>query len=314
MKTYLKKIPWNALFVVLFLVFLGIFSFCRAMVAEQAVWLLAVTQEISLANVRKGDGEPDSAALKIVTSRKLKVEDKNNAASTSKDSSDMFKNPVTADLPKTPTPEIKLMEYFPEWNDPELTLFAPLRKFDGTDWNKEKTEIKAATNGKMLFLSCRLYDNDFAAAVTENTAGNKNDPWKDDSLEIFLMKDRESDFYCQYILAITGKGAVHYYKNGESPNRGSVQKLPAGFSGPRYLVNPFENGVEMEISIALSNIGIAHLKPEDSFLLQIVRNYHGQGYKDSVLLHLFPVYIYADKRLGASNHDRRAFQKVSVKK
>ena len=48
--------------------------------------------------------------------------------------------------------------------------------------------------------------------------------------------------------------------------------------------------------------------------MQIVRNYRGQGYKNSVTLHLFPVYIYADKRMGRNNHDRRAFQKVIVKK
>ena len=70
----------------------------------------------------------------------------------------------------------------------------------------------------------------------------------------------------------------------------------------------------MEISIDLRNNGIKKIKPGDSFLMQIVRNYRGQGYKNSVTLHLFPVYIYADKRMGRNNHDRRAFQKVIVKK
>jgi len=70
----------------------------------------------------------------------------------------------------------------------------------------------------------------------------------------------------------------------------------------------------LEISIDLRNNGIKKIKPGDSFLMQIVRNYRGQGYKNSVTLHLFPVYIYADKRMGRNNHDRRAFQKVIVKK
>jgi hypothetical protein len=315
---HIKKIHWNVLFVVLFLVFMGIFSFYRAMIADQAVWLLAMTREVSFSNVRKGSGESGSAALKIVTDQKLKSITKGNKAAQSKAAakkqSDMLKHPVTADLPKTKIPEIPFLQYSPEWDNPKLTLFDPLRKYDGTAWNKEKTEIKGATNGKMLFLICRFYEKDPYSAIVENTAGKNNNPWKDDSIELFLMKDRQSSYYCQYVVSVSGKGSINYYKNGDNPKSASSQKLPSGFVRPRCKVNELDGYYEIEMSIDLSNIGISNLEPGESFLMQVVRNYRGQGYKDSVLLHLFPVYIYADKRLGASNHDRRTFQKVIAKK
>ncbi|MFA6716162.1 MAG: hypothetical protein WC082_03780 [Victivallales bacterium] len=317
MKDHLKKIRLNMLFIVLFLIFMGIFSFYRSVIAGWAVELLVDTHDISFAKVRKGDGEPGAAALKIITLKKYNsITNKNKVAQSkaaSKKISDIYKYPVTANLPKTQTPLILFREYLPEWSDPELSLFTPLRKYDGTVWRKEKTEIKGSTDGKILHLLCRFYDKDLDAVVTENTTGNKNNPWKDDSIEVFLMKDAKSTFYCQYVLSITGKGDVHYCKSGTRPNQGIKQKLPDGFVKPRYVADEFDGGFELGISIALSNIGIKSLKPGDSFLIQIVRNYHGQGYKNSVLLHLFPAYIYADKRIPGNNHDRRAFQKALVK-
>jgi hypothetical protein len=64
----------------------------------------------------------------------------------------------------------------------------------------------------------------------------------------------------------------------------------------------------------LSNIGIKKAQPGDSILLQVDRNYRGQRTKESASLHLFPVYIYADKRFGLTNHDRRTFQKLVIEK
>jgi hypothetical protein len=79
-------------------------------------------------------------------------------------------------------------------------------------------------------------------------------------------------------------------------------------------VDEFNGGFEIEMKISLSNLGFKKLEPGDTFLLQIVRNYRGQNEKDSATLHLFPVYIYADNRLGRNNHDRRAFQKVQIER
>jgi hypothetical protein len=257
-------------------------------------------------------------AMQIVTENKFTTNQKKKSGKTvsaSKKLDDRFKNPVTAKLPKTKTPTISFGKYFPEWDDPELILFTPLRKYDGTIWRKEKTEIKGSTDGKKLYLICRFYDQNPDKAVIQNTEGKSgNNAWKDDSIEVFLMKNRKSKNYYQYIVSVTGKGCTLYYKNNKVPNRGTRIKKPKDFAKPRYGADDFDGGFEIEMVIDLSNIGISKLKPGDSFLMQVVRNYRGQGYKNSVTLHLFPVYIYADKRFGINNHDRRAFQKVVVKK
>jgi Carbohydrate family 9 binding domain-like len=318
MKTHMQKIPRNVLFVALFLLFMGIFSFFRSTIADYAAWLLAMTHEISLSKAKAGSGE-SRLAMQIVTANKFTASVKKNSRKTARVSKkkldDRFKKPVTAKLPKTKTPTISLGEDFPDWDDPGLTLFTPLRKYDGTVWRKEKTEIKGSTDGKKLYLICRFYDKNPDAAVTKNTEGKSGqNAWKDDSIEVFLMKNRKSKVYYQYIASVTGKGTVLYSKNNKAPNSGTRAKLPKGFVKPRFRADDFDGGFEIEMAIDLSNIDISKIKSGDSFLMQVVRNYRGQGYKDSVTLHLFPVYIYADKRFGINNHDRRAFQKVVVKK
>ena len=317
MKEHKKKISRTALFVLLFILFIGIFSFFRSGIAEYAASLLAMTNEITLSKAKNGRVE-SRPTIQIVTNNKFTAIQKKGASrKTSKKTTldARFKNPVTAKLPKTKTPTIAFAEFYPEWDDSWLDLFTPLRKYDGTIWRKEKTEIKGSTDGKGLYLLCRFYDKEPDKAVTSNTKGKSGaNAWKDDSIEVFLMKDRKSKEYFQYIASVTGKGATHYCKNTKAPNRGTTTTLPKNFVKPRYRANEFDGGFEIEISISLSNLGIKKLKPGDSFLMQIVRNYRGQGYQNSVTLHLFPVYIYADNRMGINNHDRRAFQKVVVKK
>ncbi len=315
MKEHVQKKTGMMLFVVLFLAFMGIFSFFRSEIAEYAASLLAMANEITLSKKKAGTSPPAST-IQIVTNRKYNAKQKKTAKKKLvRKTDDRFKNPVTAKLPKTKTPEISYSEVFPEWNDSWMRLFTPLRKYDGTVWRKERTEIKGSTDGKKLYLLCRFYDKNPDQAVTSNTEGKGgNNAWKDDSIELFLMKDRKSKFYYQYIVSVTGNGTVHYCVNSKIPNGRTSAKLPENFVKPRYRVNEFNGGFEIEMVIDLRNIGIKAIKPEESFLMQVVRNYRGQGYKNSVALHLFPVYIYADKRMGINNHDRRAFQKVIVKK
>lgn len=311
----MQKIPRNVLFVALFLFFMGIFSYFRLTIADYAAWLLAMTHEITLSKTTAGSVKSRSS-IKIVTENRFKTTVKKQSRKTvSKKLDDRFKKPVTAKLPKTKTPTILFGEEFPDWDDYRLSLFTPLRKYDGTIWRKEKTEIKGSTDGKKLFLICRFYDKNPEKAVTRNTKGKTGqNAWQDDSIEVFLMKDRKSTSYCQYIVSVTGKGTVLYNKNNKAPNSGTTTKVSKSFVKPRYNADDFDGGFEIEMAIDLSNIGIDKIKPGDSFLMQIVRNYRGQGYSDSVTLHLFPVYIYADKRFGINNHDRRAFQQVVVKK
>ncbi len=310
----MQKINQNLLFVLLFLLFMGAFSFFRPVIANYAAGLLGMTHEISLSREQGGSGAPRS--IQIVSDDKLASGNswlrKKAKRKTKVDA--RYKKPLTANLPKTKTPEISFKNEFPDWNDSGLTLFAPLRKYDGTAWNKEKTEIKCSTDGRKLYIICRFYDKNPDDAVTEFTDGKSGkNAWKDDSIEVFLMKDRKSTFYCQYIVSVTGKGCVFYLENNKVPNSAKREDIPKDFVKPRYSVDDFAGGFEIEMSITLSNIGIKKLKPGDSLLMQIVRNYRGQGVKGSVTLHLFPTYIYADKRFGLNNHDRRAFQKIVVK-
>ena len=314
MKTHVQK----SLFVILFLGLTGVFSIFRTEISRVAVSLLAMSGEVVLAKqtAKGGDGEAVAhSSVQIVTDKKYSTTKKTSrkTASSSKKLSNVFKKPVTANLPKTKTPIISYSYDFPEWDDPGLSLFTPLRKYDGTLWKKEKTEVKASTDGKKLYIILRLYDQDPDNAVTRYSQKDGSNAWKDDSIELFLMKDRRSTFYCQYIVSVSGRGGVLYYQNGTAPNRGSHKNLPTNFVKPRFSSDTFDEGFELEMAIDLRNVGITKLKRGDSFLIQIVRNYRGQGDPKSVTLHLFPVYIYADKRLGVNNHDRRAFQKVIVK-
>ena len=315
MKTHMQK----SLFVILFLGLTGLFSIFRAEISKAAVSLLAMSGEVTLSKqaVKSEDGETViHSTVQIVTDKKYSTTKKSSQRKTvgsRKSLTNVFKKPITVKLPKTKTPVISYGYDFPDWWDPGLKVFTPLRKYDGKVWNKEKTEVKASTDGKKLYIIIRLYDHAPGKAITKYTQRDGSNAWKDDSIELFLMKDRKSKYYCQYIISVTGRGTLLYCQAGKDPNKGIRKKLPAGFVKPRFSVDSFDEGFEMEISIDLRNIGVNKLQRGDSLLMQIVRNYRGQGSSNSVALHLFPVYIYADKRLGINNHDRRAFQKVLVK-
>jgi len=317
MKKTVQKLPGNLLLVGIFLLFMGLFSYFRSEIAHYAASLLAMTNEITLSKAQVGSPE-SIPSIKIVTDKKIQASKKKNlrkvAVRKRKQLDNRFKKPVTAKLPKTRTPIILFDDDFPDWDDYRLKLFPSLRKYDGTVWREEKTQVKASTDGKKLYMICRLYDQVPEEAVTKNAKKNGDLAWKDDGLEIFFMKNKKSKFYCQYIVSVSARGTVRYMNNTKAPNQGVIKKNPKNFAKPRFRSSEFDGGFEIEIVISLNNIGIKEIKSGDSFLMQIVRNYRGQGYKNSVTLHLFPSYIYGDKRFGVNNHDRRAFQKVIVRK
>lgn len=270
-----------------------------------------MTHEITLS--KNASGKTSGGAIKITTGTKIVSSIKpTKQATTTSSTDDYFKKPVTVALPKTNTPVIMFSNDFPELGNSSMPLFPRIRKYDGTNWPKEGTDIKATTNGKLLYIVCKLHDREPDKAVTKYTKSGGKNAWQDDSVEIFLAKNKKSDFYCQYIVSVSGAGSCLYYKNGARPNQGTSTSLPKGFVLPRINVYKLNSGFTIEMKIALSNIGIKDIEPGDSLLMQVVRNYRGQKETDSVTLHLFPVYIYADKRLGINNHDRRAFQEVKV--
>lgn len=326
MKQDVKKIRIEVCFVALFLVFVLIFSSFRNKIADSAAWLLAKTHEISLASAKasqtKGQtqGQPQAqtqspiklSVLSQVPPPKNKVaESINPTVNKTPAGSD---KPVTVDLAKTDIPAIAFSASPPVWNNSGIPLFPPLRNYNGTSWNDEKTDIKISTDGKKLYLLCRLYDKKADEAIIGDPKKLKRKGlWDTDCIEVFIMKNSRSDYYCQYIFSASGKVEYHYNKITNKPHIWGNATIPKSFEQPRFNVEEFDGGFELEAKIALSNIDVEMLKPGDSILIQIVRNYRGQSDKNSVTTQLFPVYIYADSKLGMNNHDRRAFQAITVK-
>lgn len=328
MKNDVKKIKFETYFIVLFLVCVLIFSIFRANIADYAAWLLAMTHEISLSTAKssqsKTTGQAQQAqtqelqapikitALSQAPPQKNKVAERINPT-VSKPAA-ISDKPVTVDLPKTETPVISFISSSPGWNSHGSRLFPPLRNFNGTAWNDEKTEIKMFTDGKTLYLFCRLYDKKAGEAVVGDPKKLKRKGlWDTDCIEFFIMKTSKSNNYCQYILSASGRTETHLNKITSKPNLWENATMPKSFELPRLSAEEFDGGFELEARIALSNIDIDMLRPGDSLLLQIVRNYRGQSDKNSVTTQLFPVFIYADSKLGMNNHDRRAFQPVQAK-
>lgn len=328
MNNYVKKSRIEVRIFVLFLVFVAIFSVFRNKIADYAAGLLAITHEISIAPAKKNQvadqgqtpvqtqHQEQQAPIKISPQQNIttknKVAERINPTVVKKP--EVSNKPVLVNLPKTDIPVINFTNKTPAFSDSGLVLFPPLRKHDGTDWNEEKTEIKIATDGKKLYVMLRLYDKNPGDAITGDPKTRKGKGiWEMDSIEFFIMKNNKSEYYCQYLISVSGTAQTTYNKITDKPNSGKAATPPKSFEFPRYNAEEFDGGFEIEMKIALSNIDIETLSPGDSLLMQIVRNYRGQKAKNSATLQLFPVYIYADSRLGMDNHDRRAFQEISVK-
>jgi hypothetical protein len=301
-----KKLSFGFYFTALFLCLVGLFSFFRLQIADFSAGLLALTHEIKLSE--KKAGEPRQT-LKFTTNPQIATRNKKKKVIAKP------RKPVTLNLPKTKPLVIVSSNDLPDWSDSRFPLAPKLRLYKGSKWNKNETKFKLTTDGYKLYIFGRLFDKDPADAVTRYTdkSGGKM-AWKDDSIEVFLMKNKKSKYYCQYIVSVSGAGCILYHKVSNLPNRASSAKRPKGFQMPRFDAYEFNGGFEIELKISLSNIGIRSVKPGDSFLMQIIRNYRGQGDKESVTLQLFPVFIYADTRSGINNHDRRAFQPVKIRR
>lgn len=330
MKRSIKTNRPESYFIALFIAFVLIFSVFRTTIADYAAWLLAVTREISISPSKttsakvqgetkqptKIEPQEQQAPIKIsalaqIPPPKNKIAERINPV-VNKTQATQDK-PATVNLPKTDNPIIYFTSDIPAWNRPGINIFPPLRKFDGKEWNEEKTEIKITTDGKKLYVLCRAYDKNPGDAITGDPKKRKaTGLWNNDSIELFLMKNSKSDHYCQYIVSVSGSGQTLYNKITNKPNVGQSVTPPKTFEFPQFNAEEFAGGFEIEARISLSNIDLDRLTTGDTILMQIVRNYRGQS-QASVILQLFPVHIYADSRFGASNGDRRAFQAIQIK-
>lgn len=311
MKAFFGKTKLEVKLLGVFFCFVLFFTLLRTQVGEVSAWILSFTHDVTLTDSSEEFADERNEFQKKELKKATQDAKKKLAQKKKQESLDRNK-PITLNKPKTKSPIVLVTENSPTWDDKNFSEFPPLRKPNAQDWGKEKTIIRATTDGRKLYLLIRLFDANPDKAITKFSQNNSAAAWQDDSVEIFLMEDRKSKVYCQYILAVSGVGHRFYMANSENPYSVANEKQPSDLVDWSYDVTKCDNRFEMEIAIPLSNIGIGKLDPDDSLLIQIVRNYRGQGGKGSVTTQLFPTHIYADKRFGLSNHDRRAFQPVKI--
>lgn len=226
-----------------------------------------------------------------------------------------YSNPVVANFPKTQPLVAPLLSFAPERGDRRLRSTPPLRLHSGEKWDQEETDIKLGVHDGNLHVFCDFRDKNAKDLIMGNALKNPGEAYRDDSLELMLMKDRNAKHYCQYMVSASGKHSLNYMNVNDPkiPVGFNKGKAPAGFKNPKVKVRRDDGGFTIDMIIDLDNIGIRDVSGGDQFLIRLIRNYRGQGHPKSKILQLFPTAIYADKRRGGSNHDRRAFQPLTVK-
>ena len=295
MKFLKKPSPEISVFL-LFCLFLLFFILERGPIGTFSAFLLRMTDEIPKVAIEKVQNGPYKRGTRNSTKKRKKLLDK----------------PTTTKLPKTKIPVVAWCDTLSisAANSPE---FPPLRQYTGNSWLGDKIVIKAVTDGMRIKILFHLYDSEPDKAVTEHSRRNPSSAWQDDGIELFLMKDEDSEIYAQYVLSVIGRGAVFLMKCKKSNlSVGTRISTPSSFTLPLMSAKRVSDGFLLEITISLSNIGIDSLQPGDKLLMQIVRNYRGQGMKNSMALQLFPTHIYADNRHGANNHNRKAFVAAKI--
>lgn len=317
----IRKIPPKILYgILLFIFFAFVFSFFRLQIYNINAWCFAMTGEIqqiqfTSAGELKLEGEEEKTALPF-TDKKPAVQAA--AATTATKSTASESAPVKAKLPLTEQPRILFVNTVTEQDLQKSPLFPALRVFNGTEWKKEKTEVRMASDGETLKVSFLCFDAEPAKIVTEHSENEgASFAWKDDSIEFFLIKNPKSDHYFQYVCSASGISKVYYYKATENPRMGGNENsFPKDFKKPIIRGEKCDEGYRIYMEIAMSNnLDMPKLGVGKDIYLQIVRNYRGQntGTNLETALQLYPTYIYADSSTGAANnHDRRAFQPAKL--
>lgn len=315
------KIPQKVLYGILLFIFLAfIFSFFRLQIYSINAWVFAMTGEIqqiqftSSGELKLEGADEKTTMPPIVQDKKTNVQ---SAAVASKGTVPES-TPVKANLPLTVQPKILYVSTVTEQDLQKSPLFPVLRAFNGTEWKKDKTEIRMASDGETLEVSFLCFDAEPAKLVTEHSEKEgASFAWKDDSIEFFLMKNQKADHYLQYVCSASGISKVYYYKTSDNPSAGlNENSFPKDFKKPIIRGETCDEGYRVYMEIDLSNnLDMPKIGIGKDILLQIVRNYRGQntGSKLETALQLFPTFIYADSSTGAANnHDRRAFQPAKL--
>ncbi len=228
---------------------------------------------------------------------------------------DLSRQVVSTKYPKTATPVLLLLPDGDfESHLGEMPPFPEMRLFTGEAWNKEKTDVFGATDGVSLYLRVVCHDSDPDNLVKDfSFAEGSGSCWKDDSVELFLMKDHLADEYFQFMASSSGKTYMIEFKvRPEDPRMGTYVR---GEEANRFAnVTEIDKGYMVEFRIPFSEIKFEQKTGKDPFHMQIVRNYRGEK-RDlgAVRLHLFPVHVHGDNRFGECNHHWRAFGRIQIK-
>jgi len=293
--------------ILVFLFFAFIFSFFRLQIYAFNSWLFAMTGEIQ--QIKFVDDGDAADIRKQAKDGAQKAQD-NKAAAAASD------KPVKSNLPLTPPPKLQLLATIDNLDESVLQAFPELRSFNGTEWHTEKTLVKMATDGQSLYASFLCYDADPDNLVTKysETEGTGS-AWRDDSIEFFLMNDKDADNYYQFISSASGLSHVFYMKITDKANKRAFTQdsdFPKNFKKPFMRSERCPEGFKVTMEINLEGLGFDRLDNGKEILMQVVRNYRDASNPKKAELQLFPCYIYADNRFGKQNHDRSAFMPVKA--
>ncbi len=297
--------------VLLFLFFAFIFSFFRHNFYAFNTWCFAITGEMQQVKFSEEDGDfpptggdqqKKTAAAKANTAPAAKAPDSDK--------------PVRTNLPQTAQPKIQILPSISEVDESKLPVFPDLRNYSGTEWKDEKTVVKMATDGQSLYVSILCSDADPKNLVTKysETEGDGN-AWKDDSIEFFLMKDKDADHYYQLVASASGLSHIYYLKIPDSaPISYASDTTPADFKKPFIRSEKCPEGFKVTMEIDLQGFGFDKLDDGKEILMQVARNYRDNADPKSAKLQLFPTFIYCDNRHGPQHHDRRGFASAKAVK
>ncbi|HBC86171.1 MAG TPA: hypothetical protein DCZ94_04370 [Lentisphaeria bacterium] len=311
--------------VFIFLVFAWYFASYRHTLYSVNSWLFALTGEIQQVRFSEG-GKDDDYPAPAATGAKPAADAKNKKATDSKTAAPAAKKtesdpskPVRSNLPQTPQPKILLVasSSMQDIDEKKMPLFPPLRSFNGTEWKKEKTEIRMASDGLSLYASFLCYDADPANLTTKYSESEGTiSAWKDDSIEFFLMKDKNADCYYQIATSASGLSHIFYMKTQEGSITSGVNQgdFPAEFKKPFIRSEKCPEGYKVTMEVNLQSMGFPKLDAGKEILVQVVRNYRDLADPSCAELQLFPTFIYGDNRYGSQNHDRRAFMPARIVK
>lgn len=300
----MKNKIYSSLFfqiIIAFLIFSGIFLLLREPISKFSSTILYVIGDIRPTSI-DFNIETSSVENQLNTkqSKKIKTKQKKQKKRDSK--------PQLTKLPKTSSFYIPILSATPNAGTTELVTLPEMRKFNGKKWEKESTTIKVGIYNNDLYFFIACSDKNPENIETNFSKKNQQHIWKDDGLEIFLMKNKDADTYCQYLVSPAGYNYCYYLKT--IPNRldtGNQTKIDKHFKFPYTEAEITDNGYNIELKVSLENINIKPDNIPESILIQIVRNYRNMNNKDHLVTQLYPTHIYVDNRFGASNHNQKAF-------